>query len=357
MLIFGPFNRIVIFDRGIFFYLMILFSPLFLINLLINFTRFIFKNETLLILLLILLLFISFLLSSIQFNLSTDLNYFKPVIFSFALFIHNSPKNKNFFYAVFYIIGFLTLISFLFLNDFYFRGDRLSIIFNDGTTVLDPNVISFTLIPSLLLTMLFFKKFNFFYKLLSIIYFLLSVYFILLTGSRSVMFSLIVGIIVYYYLNRKLILYIPFLIITFLVFILISPTSLFPSIERFNLFNIINTNGSGRLLIWEDTLFYFFNNNFINLFIGNGYSSTITIIGFNSHNLFLEFLFEYGLIATFIIILIIIKLFSKFYKTNDYFSFLLLTSTIFWGLFISVNYELVFIIMVYYFINTYLENM
>lgn len=95
--------------------------------------------------------------------------------------------------------------------------------------------------------------------------------------------------------------------------------------QRFTLASIVNSKGTGRLLIWIEVIDYL-KLNISHLIFGSGLGST-TIAevlsnvgkGYTScHNIILEVLFDFGIIGTIIFVIMIIAVLRIIYKYKDY---------------------------------------
>jgi hypothetical protein len=141
----------------------------------------------------------------------------------------------------------------------------------------------------------------------------------ILTGKRGAL--LIYGFLLFYSLinikvlaeliavNYKTLL---FALITVIIAIFAIDNALESLKYRFT--NIVDERtghvGSGRSYLWTSLIIYWWEGNVSNIFIGNGFYSPGSYIGFMAHNDFVSFLFEYGLLGFSIYLLML----SKFRK-------------------------------------------
>lgn len=174
-------------------------------------------------------------------------------------------------------------------------------------------------------------------KIFGFILWALCIVVILRVGSRMVAISSITSflILIFYLSKRKnnislnallkrLIIFVATFGILFYIYtkFVISNSLL---AQRFTLASIVNSKGTGRLLIWIEVIDYL-KSNISHLIFGSGLGST-TIAevlsnvgrGYTScHNIILEVLFHFGIIGTIIFVIIIKGVLRIIYRFKDY---------------------------------------
>lgn len=98
-----------------------------------------------------------------------------------------------------------------------------------------------------------------------------------------------------------------------LVYFFINESINFDFDSIFRVWNYRLNSSSGRLAIYREVLFLFFNSNLLNVLLGHGQNAVISIssLGLSAHNDFLEILFNYGLIGFISFVVFIIYLFRE----------------------------------------------
>lgn len=127
---------------------------------------------------------------------------------------------------------------------------------------------------------------------------------ILYLGSRGSLLGNIAVIFTVMWLNRKTVNIKAILISVILVSLVIAAAlMLMPEwiIERFNIFNMVESSGSGRLTVWKNYLYYYSSESLPVILFGYGrgfiYDRTSFVYGKCSHNIFIKSLVEGGIIG------------------------------------------------------------
>ena len=104
-----------------------------------------------------------------------------------------------------------------------------------------------------------------------------------------------------------------FALITIIVFVLITTLSTRYNLNMFTkLERLESDGGSGRLKRWQFISNDLLNNSSIlQLLFGHGYGKTVSLVGGHAHNDFLEFLYDYGLFAGIMYVMVFIGFFKE----------------------------------------------
>ena len=149
----------------------------------------------------------------------------------------------------------------------------------------------------------------------------------LLSSKRTGFIALVVGMIVYYYVKirhdkssrKKRILFVGLIIAAICGYILMQYyISVYDLGILDKLVSIQEDEGSGRKDIWILTIDMIRNSDFPRLLLGHGFNSVYlnSPVHLSAHNDFLEVIYDYGLIGTFIYIIVFAKIFSYYKKVK-----------------------------------------
>ena len=205
-------------------------------------------------------------------------------------------------------------------------------LFLSGTLTEDPNYLNgyllFGIVNAIQNILSDTKKRNHFFFIIETFFYL---YASLLTGSRGGLISIIIAVtsitvfVIYEKKNsreKKLILSIIMIILIIYIILGLMPVEL---VNRFYWDSIITSKGTGRFVIWEESLRIFSESNiFIKLF-GSGAGSILTVFenhGFRrvvAHNVFIQHLLEGGLLSLLLYIIFIYLCLLKSYKKKEWF--------------------------------------
>lgn len=267
-------------------------------------------------------------------------------------------KEKQFFENAI-ILGSFFAILFIFFSIDFNSTDRSFI--SIGRNI-DQNYLTTTFIFSIAYLIEKFKIANSYFK--KIIYMLLICFYfltLLFLGSRGGIISCFVVLFIYSLFSFKkfiivLLLFSPILFIMLTLFENYIPIWI---LERFDIKSIISSNGSGRLLIWEDYLNYFFNSNFINIILGNGkgfthnFYSLLTQKRYMPHNIYIGMLIDCGIIGLIILMTLFVSLIIYSLKNKQFVSLSFILGYMTSGCFLDLNEYRIFTILI---IMTFLYN-
>lgn len=249
--------------------------------------------------------FIAVLLSSIVSidKINTAL-FFVLTIFVFIIILQ-FKKNLT---SVQYIVGLRTysftalIIALMFALYDYRPGVRLG----NGTDILNPNAISIILM-SIAISAMAFKA-----KLVRVCVAALAVYLLYLTGSRTSLVSMVIGVAVFVYYtsltSTKINKYLFYLIV---VIASVSTVIFFDQIWQSvslvlkidDAHRGLSTGASGRMGIWLEAWLLFLDN----MITGIGYRTHEIVLGISAHNGYLATLLEIGLIGFLAIMYIVVR--------------------------------------------------
>ncbi len=354
LVLISPFMRLMLFNRGILFWSFFLIIPLFIINIIKNkhniFPNFYDKFTF--------LLFIFYLMISRIYSPNIS-NFFvfdqiKALLIAFLLFINIPHKDENFNlkYALL-ISGFAIILLYFLYGQFYLRGVRFWIVLPNGLAF-DPNMVSASLIyPAIFATGMFFSSKNILKKLFFLFSISVILFFTLLSGSRGGLITIIFAISIktFSFISFKsknsfiyslnLLIIIPLIIGLFII----TPADI---IERFSISEIVTTGASGRFNIITDQIKYLYQSStFLSFFFGFGQGSSLLLTGNSSHNIFIEYFIESGVIGLFLFFLISINILKKGFLNKSLDSIILLICVIIWSLSISTNNQVLFWVLIY----------
>lgn len=171
-------------------------------------------------------------------------------------------------------------------------------------------------------------------KIINIIFMILSFIAICLTASRGSLLAVGTSIMFCFFylifsnkLNtvKKISLLLCFFLILLLTYNLII--SFLPQDIIIRLFKSDYGDGSGRIILWKETIDLFIKRPILGFGWGGAYVRT--------HNTFISMLLEIGLFGTLLFILYLIKLYILNYRNKNYISLILLTSAFICAMFIE----------------------
>ena len=245
---------------------------------------------------------------SIVFALSTEVLYpsriFRLIVVPYGamvmlVYFAVSYKANIKQYPIILSIAFLIISIILFIT---WRSFNLALLDENGTVADVYYVVG--LLPIILL---------YTPKKLKLLPFIIAFMVVLLSSKRGALVTLIPMLIIYFFftgtddkgnLKQMVTRFFSFAVIFFLVYCFVM---IFVGQYDLNMFNrmerLEEDGGSGRLNRWLTILsMYSIDSNFFQLILGHGNGTIGNEIGGHAHNDFLEFLYEYGIIALFLYI-------------------------------------------------------
>lgn len=107
-----------------------------------------------------------------------------------------------------------------------------------------------------------------------------------------------------------------FLAIMFAACIYLKNTIIENDFFMYRIQQTLEGDSSGRDVIYTNAWNAWLDSSFIHSFVGNGYDSTLSLIGIHAHNDWLEILVDFGIIGCAIYLIIFIILYSNFIKSR-----------------------------------------
>ena len=185
-----------------------------------------------------------------------------------------------------------------------------------GDVQLDPNYTCMLFFPAVMFAWItLFSECKARYRILSTLYILIALYACLRTGSRGGIYAIVVGLFYYFAINRGS----SFKKITIIILTIICVIYIFPYFlsylpdsvaKRFSLAKVFTSGGAGRQNYWEQCLSHV-GDSFRTLLIGHGKGATFALLGMNSHNFFIDTLYNGGIIELVLLVLFILKIFKR----------------------------------------------
>ena len=170
-------------------------------------------------------------------------------------------------------------------------------------------------------------------KALWIVGFFLITLAIFYTGSRGGLLAEIIGLALYIWKSGNGIRFRTILIVAVLILLFSIIIQYFLSgglAQRFSIFDVISSGGTGRTRIWGDALRSYSNDNFLRQAFGYGFGTFGKTQGLfwghytASHNDFVGILIELGFVGLVLFIIVWIKLFQKTLIDQNWLAFSLL---------------------------------
>jgi O-antigen ligase len=124
-------------------------------------------------------------------------------------------------------------------------------------------------------------------------------------------------------------------------------------LERYEVSNVVEGKGTGRIDIWFQTLTYFFNkSSLFRLFFGYGYDSFLKVayLAYHgdhiAHNIFIQVLVEEGFVGLSLLVVMLLRLFFTMLKKKRYFLSGALIGYMVVGLTLDINRTRVYGLMI-----------
>lgn len=222
------------------------------------------------------------------------------------------------------IISSLLVVAVSVFNIIVYHNYRLFITIS---STMDPNdfACGLCLIISVYIFMLMTKKKSLWTGIVLAIIFII----ILLTGSRGAVL-MVLGMISYWIVtsskSRRFKNIIMLGILALFVYIFMADTMTEYLLDRFQISSILDTQGSGRLIIWKNAILKFRDSNLIRMIFGyghGGFKNAVHYIAighssaYESHNIFINALIEGGLVGLILLISSFCKVIRCAWKHNN----------------------------------------
>lgn len=248
-------------------------------------------------------------------------------VFLISLIIMLYPTNIKTAKLIYPILSFVGLLVgyYMLKNQDMVNDFRLSLMVGD--VLQDPNWITLFLIPTFCFGLDVQKYKSFLYSLIGLFLIFFSIYVVFLSGSRGTMFSLVVVLGVWLFINvfrGKVKSYLLVLLATFLL-LYFESDRLIASVDvdllsRFD----SDATDAGRFDIWHRLLPEYLNGNFFQLVFGRGIGSCLRDLGMSGHNIILEQLFQMGILGLVLLISFLFIVFKDAIKSKNILGFYIL---------------------------------
>ncbi|MBQ6999016.1 MAG: O-antigen ligase family protein [Clostridia bacterium] len=265
--------------------------------------------------------------------ISLSLNYMMIIVCGS---ISRNERELKFLEKAIVLSGWFVLVLMLFFSRV---TSEFRVIIVSGGQAQDPNYLcGFLMYP----IVYYFKNiFNRQKRVSSIVSFVLMIIFVLLTGSRGGLIAVIGACICCYLLNNSnknkiqgFIISALILVFVYMIIMAIMPEEL---LARFDLSYTEEDRGAGRFDIWQSLLEQYADFGFVRHFAGVGAAAIRVYSRKVAHNLWIETLFELGIIGLVLIILMYIAFGKRAWRSKEKICFSVLIGYIIMSLSMSLG--------------------
>ena len=259
------------------------------------------------------------------------LQYSKVFVLALLVMIHPvSNKTQTIIYPLLVIVGIVVGYEMIQQQDMV-ADVRLSL--QIGETLQDPNWISIFLFAPFCYGLKMLVDDSSLMKIagagLAITIIGFSVYVVFLTGSRGALLGMVAATLVWIRITfkRSRIGDIIIVIAAALLFFNIFTTYLLPNADSDLIARYVGGDiGEDRTVIWSKLIPEYLNGNVAEVLLGRGPRSCVRDIGMSAHNMFLEQLFQTGIVGLFLMLAFLVQIFKDTIKCKNHIGLLITTS-------------------------------
>ena len=254
-------------------------------------------------------------------------------VFLIALLVMIHPisfDTEKIIYPLLSLVG-LAVGYYMLRNQDMVGSVRLSL--QVGDVMQDPNWIAVFLFPSFCLGLTFLQQKKTLLYLVGLAMMAFSLYVVFLTGSRGAILGLIAAFFVWLLISTRRTRFIS-AIATLLIFLLLGLFFIkrfLPGIDHELIARFTGEERASnaiRISLWSSIIPEYFNGTVLQILFGRGPGSCIATFGWSAHNVFLEQLFQMGLIGCILMFLFFFKLTKDTIMCENFVGLYILTALI-----------------------------
>lgn len=240
-----------------------------------------------------------------------------------------SFKTTRIIYPFMSLVG-VTVGYYMLINQDMVDTIRLSL--QIGDVMQDPNWIAIFLFAPFCFGLSLLQKEKIIVKVFGGAIMAFSFYVVFLTGSKGALLGLFAAFLIWVKISFKqsrftnLALGMATIMLLFLLF----TTYFLPNVdtgilERYTSERVMDNERRG---IWTDLLKEYLNGNLIDMLVGRGPMSCVKVLGWSAHNIYLEYLFQFGIIGILLMIIFLKKIVKDTIICNNRIGLYILTALI-----------------------------